>query len=99
MSELDTVLYDGQQRFNAIKSFLEGEFFIEHEGEKVYIDDFDESLLLHILNYTVHLVETRFKDYFELVQYYIKINRGGTLHTEEDIQKALDTLGMDKKLA
>lgn len=92
MAELDTVLYDGQQRFNTIKDFLDGKFPIVIEGKEVYIHDFDETLRIHILTYTTPVTETAFDNLPELVDYYIKINRGGTLHTEADIQKALNVL-------
>lgn len=92
MAELDTILYDGQQRFNAIKDFLVGKFPIVIEDKEAYIHDFDDSLRSHILTYTIPVIETAFDNLPELVDYYIKINRGGTLHTEADIQKALDAL-------
>ena len=92
MRNLDTILYDGQQRFTAIKEFLAGAFPIPYNGESLYIHDFDKSLKNHILQSLVQVAETSFENYEDLVNYYIKINRGGTFHTQEDIQKALDVL-------
>ena len=92
MRNLDTILYDGQQRFTAIKEFLAGEFPIPYNSESLYVHDFDKSLKNHILQSLVQVAETSFENYEELVNYYIKINCGGTFHTQEDIQKALDAL-------
>lgn len=92
MELLDNIMYDGQQRFTTIQDFLAGKFTIEVDGNEYSIKDFDNTLYSHIESYLVSVVETNFDNYEELVDYYIKINRGGTMHTDEDIQKALSTI-------
>lgn len=86
--ELDTVLYDGQQRFMAIKDFLDGTFPLTINGEDIYVDNLHDRDVAKIKGTLVPIYTTYITDVNELIDYYVFINTGGTLHTKEDIEKA-----------
>lgn len=86
--DLDSILYDGQQRFMAIKGFLEGEFPLTIAGEDFYAGDVHPKDISKIKNTVVPIYTTYISELDELIEYYVFINTGGTLHTKEDIEKA-----------
>lgn len=88
MEELDTILYDGQQRFLAIKEFLEGEFSLEVSGEELYVGDLSIKDVVKINSTLVSVYTTNISNLDDLIDFYEIINVGGTSHTEEDILKA-----------
>lgn len=89
MYQLDGVLYDGMQRFLAICEFLQGKFEITWNNHTGTILDFTPAMKRHILRYNVSLIETDFKDWNTLIDYYILINKGGVAHSNEDFAKAI----------
>lgn len=81
---------DGKQRITAIWRWICGEIAAKLEsGERVYLDDFSEKDQKHIMGisgpqFTVGYV---FLNRQEVMKLYLKLNRGGTVHTEEEIER------------
>jgi uncharacterized protein with ParB-like and HNH nuclease domain len=76
----DFVCVDGLQRYTAIKKFMNNE--IKVFG--YYYDEFEDKLRLrHDMRLNVNDLPTK-KD---VLQWYIEHNSGGTIHTEEEINK------------
>lgn len=86
LTHLDQVLYDGKQRLSTIIEFLNGGFTINYYGEETYCSP---EMYLEIMGATVTVYETEFTDKNDLIDYYININTSQTLHSKEDIEKAL----------
>ena len=78
------VLVDGKQRLKAVRGFMSGRvpvfghFFEEWE-------DTDRALRIHIARLTMNInyLQTR----RELLQWYLDLNCGGTVHTTEELDK------------
>ncbi len=75
------VLVDGKQRLQAVRLFLAGEipafdhFIGEYNGKP--------NTAQHYFNWHVNDLETR----AEVLQWYIDLNAGGVLHTDEEIDR------------
>ena len=89
-AKMDHVLFDGQQRFTAIFDFLTGKFPITVEGKEYYVTDLSFQEWLTLKRYPVSVVHSYIEDWNALIDYYVLINKGGTQHTTEEFQKALD---------
>lgn len=89
---LDNILYDGKQRLTAIKDFIENKFNIEVNGEKYFFVNLDKDIKRTIRNTSISIIETEFSDKDELIKFYLKINTGGSLHSKEQLQKAIDLI-------
>jgi hypothetical protein len=78
----DFVLVDGKQRISAVFGFLNNEFPVFGE---YYFKDFVGGLDPIRQRFYVHVndLETR----GELLEWYLDLNSGGTVHTEEDLNK------------
>lgn len=86
--DLDIVLYDGQQRFLAIKEFMEGKFPLVVNGEEHFVGDLNIHDVIRLERTLVPIYTTSIESLDDLIDFYTVINTGGTLHTEEDISKA-----------
>lgn len=86
---LDNIIYDGQQRYTAILEFLQGKFSIDYNGQTGTIADFGWPMLLEIKRYGISVIETNFDSMNDLIDYYVLINSGGTVHTKDELEKAL----------
>ena len=79
-------LVDGKQRLNAVREFMNNEirafglFFKEFEGPFLWS------------NYTLRFHIAKIKERKDLLKWYISMNTGGSIHTEEDIQPAYEEL-------
>ena len=89
---IDVVLYDGKQRFDAIKGFLYGEFPITIDGQDYYWYDLKDDDVATILSTSISINTTNFDSEVDLINYYLLINQAGRSHTEGDIQIALNEL-------
>lgn len=89
---IDVVLYDGKQRFDAIKGFLYGEFPITINNQDYYWYDLKDDDIATILSTSISINTTNFDSEVDLINYYLLINQAGRSHTEGDIQIALDEL-------
>lgn len=89
-AKMDHVLFDGQQRFTAILDFLTGQFPITVAGKQYYVTDLSFSEWLSLKRYPISIVHSYIEDWNDLIDFYVLINKGGTQHTSEEFQKALD---------
>lgn len=89
---IDVVLYDGKQRFDAIKGFLYGEFPITIDSQDYYWYDLKDGDVATILSTSISINTTNFDSEVDLINYYLLINQSGRSHTEGDIQIALNEL-------
>lgn len=89
---IDVVLYDGKQRFDAIKGFLYGEFPITIDGQDYYWYDLKDDDVATILSTSISINTTNFDSEADLINYYLLINQAGRSHTKGDIQIALNEL-------
>ena len=89
---IDVVLYDGKQRFDAIKGFLYGEFPITINNQDYYWYDLKDDDVATILSTSISINTTNFDSEVDLINYYLLINQAGRSHTEGDIQIALNEL-------
>jgi hypothetical protein len=74
------VLVDGKQRLEAIRRFFDNEIPIFGCLYKDYEDKLDS---MNFLNFHVNDLKTD----EEIMQWYIDLNAGGTVHTDEEIEK------------
>lgn len=91
-SELDDLLFDGQQRFTAVQEFLDGSFPVTIEGEEFYWYNLPPRQLSQVENHLVQIVFTEFDTEDELVKFYIEMNENLSPHSKEEIQIASDYL-------
>lgn len=89
-AKMDHVLFDGQQRFTAILEFLTGQFPITYEDKQYFVTDLSFSEWLSLKRYPISVVHSYIEDWNALIDYYVLINKGGTQHTSEEFQRALD---------
>ena len=85
----DYVLVDGKQRLDAVLGFLSNEFQV-FDGH--YFRDYTDRLrggASPDFVWHVNTLATR----TECLQWYIDLNRGGTVHTEEEIAKVRRLMG------
>ena len=82
----EMVLVDGQQRLGAVRKFMRNELkvfgFLKNEFEgKFPILQYD--LVFHVNNP---------KTKKEVIEWYLALNTGGSIHTKEDLKPAYDIL-------
>lgn len=86
------VLVDGKQRLEAVRKFLRGELAIFHSEEKpdgYTINDFEDKLKWNPkFTFSVNNLKTR----EEVLRWYLELNTGGTVHTDEEINKVKQML-------
>ncbi len=88
----DFVLVDGKQRLEALRRFLNNEIGV-FNGHK--LDDFeDKHILLRRFSIKIAINELKTKD--EVLVWYLQINSGGTIHTQEEIDKVLALLETER---
>lgn len=96
------VLVDGKQRLEAVRKFLRGELTIFHNkllGNKkpLSVNDFKDapSITRASFRWNVNDLNTR----VEVLQWYLDLNAGGVVHTDEEINKVKEMLKKEKKNA
>lgn len=78
----DFVCVDGLQRITAIQRFMNNEI----PAFGTYLDDFeDKDVMLRKIDVVVNI--NNLKTRKEVLQWYIEFNSGGTVHTEEEINR------------
>jgi hypothetical protein len=79
----DMVCVDGLQRLTAMRQFMDGEFqvFGRYLAHDLVGTDFDPKRI----HFSVEIFDI--KDRAELLQFYLDINRGGVVHTDEEIAR------------
>ena len=92
--QLPAEVIDGQQRLRALCAWLRGEIdALTPEGDALWFRDtneIDRRGLMLVLHY-VDLPR------IERLRYYIKLNRGGTVHTEQEIARVRALLAAEEK--
>ena len=86
------MLYDGKQRFSAIKEFMQGEFPVIVDGKEYHWYELPYVDYRNFLSYSVSVALSTFDSMEELIKYYIVLNTSGRIHTEGDIEKAKSLL-------
>jgi hypothetical protein len=89
------VLVDGKQRLNAVVCFLKDEFRV-FEGRSYggfYSDYACMDMLVTRFRWNVNDLSTR----AEVLQWYLDLNTGGTVHTSEEIARVRILLHLEKE--
>ncbi len=81
------VLVDGKQRLEAIRAFMRKDF-------KAHGFFIDQIILSHKTNVSINISELETRR--EVLEWYLSINRGGTPHTDEEINKVKDMLAKEQ---
>lgn len=85
------LLVDGKQRLEAVRAFLRGEI----PAFGTFIGDWEERLLRKArahFTFNVNNLDTR----AEVLQWYLDLNSGGVVHTQEEIDKVKAMLEKEK---
>lgn len=82
------VLVDGKQRLEAVRRFMRGE--IRAFGR--YLHEFEGRLPLH-LRFRVHVNSLQSRA--EVLQWYIDLNAGGVVHSDEEINRVRVLLSLE----
>lgn len=87
-------IVDGKQRLTAIQEWLNGKFAATlHDGTEVYLSDFKDDVSLRLLNTSVRIKFGLVKlSRREVLEYYLRFNTGGSIHTEDEIEKVRELL-------
>ncbi|MFW5848052.1 MAG: DUF262 domain-containing protein [bacterium] len=80
-------LVDGQQRVKSVLEFLNNKFPI-FDGH--YFKDFEDTLFVLNADFVMHV--NNLQSDKEIVQWYLGMNTGGSIHTDEDLKPAYDML-------
>jgi hypothetical protein len=81
---------DGKQRITAAVRWVKGEIAAEmYDGRRVYLRDFDERAALYVTGMTgLHFEVQYFKlTLVERMELYLRLNRGGTVHSDDEIER------------
>ena len=88
--DAETVIVDGKQRLEAVRAFMRNEVPIFGGN---YKKDFeDEPNIIHA-SFVVHINSLKTKK--EILQWYLDLNTGGVVHTDEEIDKVKALLGKE----
>lgn len=81
MGDMNMVLVDGKQRLTAIQKFIHGKI----PAFGYYFSEFEDKLhwCEHCLLFFVNNLSTR----EQVLEWYLQINTGGVVHSEEEIEK------------
>lgn len=92
-SDLDStlLLVDGQQRIGAVLKFLRNEL----KAFGTYYKDYEGKLRMLCPRFKFNVNSLQYKK--DVVNWYLMLNTGGTVHTEEDLQSAYKILDSLKK--
>jgi hypothetical protein len=86
----DFVCVDGLQRYTAIKRFVNNEIKVFN----CYYNQFEDNMRMkHDMKINVNDLPTR-KD---VLQWYIDMNEGGTVHTKGELEKVKTLIELEKK--
>ena len=81
------VLVDGKQRLDAVLGFLNNEFTIFDDH---YFKDFTDKLRMSSGGFKWHI--NTLKTYNEVLDWYIQLNTGGTVHDQSEIDRVKDLI-------
>lgn len=83
----DFVLVDGLQRLTAILKFLKNELTV---FDNQYLKDFEDERFINEIYIKINV--NNLKTRKEVLKWYLDINSGGVVHTEEELEKVRDLL-------
>ena len=86
-ADTSCVLVDGKQRLDAALGFINNEFKVF--GEHYYRDFTDRPRTL-VCNFRWHVNDLQTRE--EVLSWYLDLNSGGTVHTEEELTKVRELL-------
>ena len=81
------VLVDGKQRLDAVLGFLNNEFTI---FDNHYFKDFTDKLRMSSGSFKWHV--NTLQTYNEVLDWYIQLNTGGTVHEQSEIDRVKDLI-------
>lgn len=84
--EGDFVLVDGKQRLEAVRKFLRNELRVFGST----YDEFTDKMRLTGAEFVVHINDLKTRK--EVLQWYLDMNSGGVVHTDDELQKVRDML-------
>lgn len=85
--DMDMVCVDGLQRLTAIRKFLNNELKVFG----YYLNEFEDAEIIrrtYDIKFNINSLSTR----KEVLQWYLDINTGGTIHSKEEIEKVQQLL-------
>jgi len=87
----DFVLVDGKQRMNAVIGFINNKV----KAFGYYHNEFEDTMhtMRYCLQFGVNTLQTR----LEVLEWYLELNTGGTVHTEKDISKVIELIKIEKE--
>jgi len=92
--DLPVEVIDGQQRCRAIQRFVNGEIAAElTDGRRLWFKDFNEIERRMLPNVKIAYVDI---DRRTKLRFYLRLNRGGTVHTEAEIAKVRELLAAEE---
>jgi uncharacterized protein with ParB-like and HNH nuclease domain len=80
------VVVDGKQRITAVSDFIDGKFEV---FDGYTWEDIKDEVKTSNLYFEVHVAKLSEK---EVVKWYLSMNKGGSVHTQEDLKVAMDYL-------
>lgn len=85
------VIVDGKQRMEAVRAFMRGD--IPAFGS--YINDYEDEpdMLIARFSWNVASLDSR----ADVLRWYINFNRGGTVHTEDEIERVKHLLKLEEQ--
>lgn len=84
-------IVDGKQRVEAVRAFLRDEVPIFGRVLSEF-SDHDVGLRMHLARFRMHVNDIQSRR--GVIQWYIDMNTGGSIHTEADLRPAYDALKM-----
>lgn len=75
-------LVDGKQRLEAVRKFMRNELPIFGNNK---LNDFEDNLPVFSVYFRFHINDL--KTYPEILQWYLDLNDGGVVHTQEELDK------------
>lgn len=92
------IVVDGLQRLTAILAFIDGKFKI-FNNQVSYSDILnyeDKAVMRNIFNHaTIKLKTIQLTTYSDLLEFYLNYNAGGTVHSDEEIERVKAMLDND----
>lgn len=89
------LLMDGKQRYTAIKDWLEGKFkALLPGGYEYHFDDVDNEAKATLSNAGIRFGLVRLTRK-EMLDYYIRLNSAGTVHSEAELERVRDLLKVE----
>jgi hypothetical protein len=85
-------LVDGKQRLEAVRAFMNNEI----QAFGTYYKDFEGSIsITNTLTFGINSLKTR----AEVLTWYLELNSGGVVHTEDELEKVRRMLAEEQKLS